>query len=158
MSDLLELLAQLAITIAALSAVAGANRSSIAPDEQNYLLRDVALIGLAIALYSFLPLLMFEAHIQAEIALPIAAGLATLSWFIGYLLYLRRIWGDQAQFTGMFYLGAVLTIAGLLFFASNLYVVQSVTYLSGLVCWLAIASLNFISGVFIIRREPGAGN
>lgn len=151
MSDLLELMAQLAITIAALSAVAGATQSSSQTKGQNYLLRDVAVIGLAVALYSFLPLLMLEGKMPIGLALLICGSLAALSWATGYALYIFRIWGDWQQFDGMFFLGLFVTIAGVLFFTSNIYESSTVAYLCGLLCWLGIACLNFITSVFSPR-------
>ena len=149
MSDLLELLAQLAVTIAALSAVAGATRSP-AQDTLNssLLLRDVALVGLAVALYSFVPLLMFEAGLAIPFVLKACSAVAAVSWIVGYLLYIRRIRKQPHLFTGMFMLGLVDTLAGIGLFVSGLFMPNGVSYLSALLCWLAIASLNFISAIF----------
>lgn len=150
MEDLLELIAQLAITVAALSAVAGATRGNSVDVEHQYLLRDVALIGMAVALYSVIPLLLDEAGVDSDLTITVCGGLAALSWTIGYLLYVLRIRNDKQHFTGLFFLGLLLTLGGLGSFFYSAVAEHEVAYLSGLVFWLAIASLNFINGVFSI--------
>ena len=148
MSELLELLAQLAVTIAALSAVAGATQQSGTTPEANYLLRDVALVGLTVALYAILPLLMLEGGMALELTLKVCGSLAGLCWLTGYCFYLRRIWGESEKFTTAFFVSLVVTILGLVLFASSIFDPRGVLYVSGLVCLLAIAGMNFISAVF----------
>jgi hypothetical protein len=153
MEDLLELIAQLAITIAALSAVAGASRSNTSTStnlERHFLLRDVALIGMAVALYSVIPLLLDEAGVDSDLTMAACGGLAASAWLIGYALYIKRIWGDKTHFTGQFFLGCILTIGGLASFSWAAVFENEIAYLCGLVCWLVIASFNFINGVFAL--------
>lgn len=153
MSELLELLAQLAVTIAALSAVAGATQSSSKTSEANYLLRDVALVGLTVALYAILPLLMLESELEPGLTLQICGFLAGLCWLVGYCLYIRRIWGETEKFTAAFFVSLTVTVLGMAFFTVNVFEPRGVFYVSGLVCLLAIAGLNFISAVFPPKNE-----
>ncbi len=153
MEDLLELIAQLAITVAALSAVAGASRSSNIDREHQFLLRDVALIGMAVALYAVVPLILDEAGVDDDLVMTVCGALAAISWTLGYLLYIKRIWGDRDHFTGLFFFGLLLTVGGIGAFTYAAMAEHQVAYLSGLVFWLAIASLNFINGVFDVSAS-----
>ncbi len=148
MEDLLELIAQLAITIAALSAVAGATRGDNIDRENQYLLRDVALIGMAVALYSVVPLLLDEAGVDGDLIVTACGSLAALCWFAGYIMYVKRIWGDKAHFNRWFFFGMLVTLSGLAALSYAALFGNDIAYLAGLVFFLSIAGLNFINGVF----------
>ena len=67
-------------------------------------------------------------------------------------MYLRNALKDRSQHTGAFWIGMLVTVAGLgLFVWSAISENQTDAmkfYLLGLLAWLAIAGLNFVASVF----------
>ena len=147
--ELLQTLAEIAVTIAALSAVAGVVRHEALNAVSVGLLRDVAIIGMLVALFSMLPLIFWDDETSTPFRLS-ALGAAVM-WLIGYGFYLRGVYEDRSQVTIVFWIGMVITVLGLglLFACLRSDDTSSVTlYMLGMLSWLAIAGLNFVASVF----------
>lgn len=155
--ELLLTLSEISVTIAALSAVAGVVKSGASTHISSRLLRDVAVIGMTVALFAFLPLIFWEEASNCSLRL-IALG-AAVTWFSGYVLYLKGVLGDRKQITSAFWIGLLITIGGITLF---LFVAMSDTqyavraYLMALLAWLAIGGLNFVVSVFWISGTDDA--
>ena len=147
-------LAEIAVTIAALSAVAGVVGSETASPRvalRSSLLRDVARIGLSVGLFCVLPLVFRETSAAPTTVLRGCGALAGVTWLIGYLVYAGRVWRDPAQMNRAFWLGLSITTCGIMFFGSTAVAPGEGSphrYVLGLLCWLAIAGLNFVSSAF----------
>lgn len=151
--ELLQTLAEIAVTIAALSAVAGVVRHEAIDVVSAGLLRDVAIIGMLVALFSILPLIFWSD--ETIIAFRLCAPAAALMWLLGYGFYLRGVYKDRSQITVVFWIGMAITLLGLgLLFASMRSDDKSniTLYLVGMLSWLAIAGLNFVASVFSHSR------
>ena len=163
--DVLLTLGEIAVTLAALSGVAGvlATRSDQAPlsDFEILLLRNVALIGMGVAAFALLPLAFRGSPSEALSALRVCSALAASSWLGGYVLTFRRVFTalrSRELSLGAFVLGLAFNATAVLLFAWN--VVDSTgssprRYVLALMSALAIAGINFI--VTVLRpRPPGA--
>ena len=87
--ELLQTLAEIAVTIAALSAVAGVVRHEALSGVAAGLLRDVAVIGMLVALFSFLPLIFWNS--ETINAFRLSALRAASMWLLGYGFYLKGV-------------------------------------------------------------------
>ena len=155
--ELLMSLAEIAVTIAALSAVAGAigKQKEGGPHSRLKLLRDVALIGLSVALFAILPLLAQEAGAEKYLIWRWFSGLPVLVWISAYLIYTVKLIKDKARINWVFWLGFVLLLVGNGLFITNAIIVKEpspVLYLGGLISFLSVACLNFIEAVFKITQ------
>lgn len=151
--ELLQTLAEIAVTIAALSAVAGVVRHEALSSVSAGLLRDVAIIGMLVALFSVLPLIFWND--ETIIAFRLCALGAALMWLLGYCFYLRGVYKDRSQITIVFWIGMAITLLGLglLFACMRSDDKSNITlYLVGMLSWLAIAGLNFVASVFSRSR------
>lgn len=151
--ELLLTLAEISVTIAALSAVAGVVKHEALDVVASGLLRDVAIIGMLVALYAFLPLVFWSD--DTIIALRVCAVGAAITWLIGYALYLRGALRDRSQITSTFWMGMVITLLGLALLVFCIFSEGKVgitLYLAGMIAWLAIAGLNFVASVFSSSR------
>ncbi|CAN0583894.1 unnamed protein product, partial [Laminaria digitata] len=147
--ELLQTLAEIAVTIAALSAVAGVVRSRPLSLVSAGLLRDVAIIGMLVALFSLLPLIFWND--ETIVAFKLCALGAGSLWLLGYSVYLRGVYKDRSQITVVFWIGMAITMLGLglLFACVRSDDHSGITlYLVGMLSWLAIAGLNFVASVF----------
>ena len=152
--ELLLTLAEISVTIAALSAVAGVVQQQALSSVSSGLLRDVAVIGMMVALFALLPLVFWTN--ESLIAFRTCAAAAALTWLCGYVIYLRGALKDKTQITTAFWIGMVITLFGICLLVTCMFSegeAAITTYLLALLTWLAIAGLNFVSSVF---SEPGA--
>jgi len=162
--DLLLTLAQIAVTLTALSGVAGILRprsgeARMTPIEI-LLLRNVALIGLVVAAFALLPL-TFRGSAFSHLAIWRAcSALAVACWIAAYGIFLRqalaplRSGGFSVQ---VFSLGLAFNVIGIALLAWNLVSPDSASaqrYALGLLCALALAGINFI--VTALRPGPPA--
>ena len=142
-------LAEIAVTIAALSAVAGVVTRESMSVTASGLLRDVALIGMLVALFAVLPLALVD--FGAARVITRSALVAAVSWLVGYVAYLNGVRKDRSQISTAFWLGLVITVVGealLVTAAMNLLGLGATWYVLGLIAFLSIAGLNFIASVF----------
>jgi len=147
--ELLLTLAEISVTIAALSAVAGVVKQQALSVVSAGLLRDVAVIGMLVALFAFLPLVFWDD--ASIIAFRLCAIGAMVTWLGGYVLYLRGVLRDRSQITSTFWIGMVITVFGIVLLGYCVFSdgQDGITYyLLALLAWLAIAGLNFVASVF----------
>ena len=146
--ELLLTLAEIAVTIAALSAVAGVVRREGLGEVASGLLRDVAVIGMFVALFALLPLIFWH---EGWVAFRYCATGAAIVWFVGYLVYLKGAIRDPWQISVAFWIGAVVTVLGVGLFVVSAFAESDVVatfYLLALLAWLGIAGINFVASVF----------
>lgn len=144
--DLLLTLAEISVTIAALSAVAGVVQREGLTAVASGLLRDVAIIGMLVALFALLPLIFWN---EGPNVLRICSAGAAILWLIGYAFYLRGVFRDRSQISAAFWIGMIITLLGVGLFAfCALSSVNMTYYTLALLAWLAIAGLNFVASVF----------
>ena len=153
--DLLLTLAEIAVTLAALSGVAGilgarSGQSQLAPFEI-LLLRNVALIGMVVAAFALLPPTFRGSAIGDASAWRLCSVLALACWLAGYALFFRRAVPPlrSGEFSArVFALGLAFNVAGVTLLAWN--VVRpgppnaGQRYVLALMCALALAGINFI--------------
>lgn len=147
--DLLLTLAEVSVTIAALSAVAGVVRNETLSVVSFGLLRDVAVIGMLVALFAFIPLIFWNE--DTVIAFRLSAVGAATTWLVGYAVYLGGVFKDKSQITKTFWVGMAITLLGLfeLVLCALSEERAAITfYLIAMIAWLAIAGLNFLASVF----------
>jgi len=147
--ELLLTLAEISVTIAALSAVAGVVKQQALSVVSAGLLRDVAVIGMLVALFAFLPLVFWDD--ASSVAFRLCAIGAMVTWLGGYVLYLRGVLRDRSQITSTFWIGMVITVFGIVLLGYCVFSdgQDGITYyLLALLAWLAIAGLNFVASVF----------
>ncbi len=147
--ELLLTLAEISVTVAALSAVAGVVRHEALSGVSSGLLRDVAVIGMFVALFALLPLIFWNE--ASMFSFRICAAGAAFTWLVGYVQYLRGALTDPERVTPAFWIGMLITVLGLAllgfcFFCEDEHTVSS--YLLAMLAWLAIAGLNFVTSVF----------
>lgn len=147
--DLLLALSEVSVTIAALSAVAGVVKSDALNRISSKLLRDVAIVGLLVALFSLLPLIFWDD--SSNFAFRLIALSAAITWLLGYIGYLRGVLRDRSQVTTPFWMGLLITVGGIVLFgmaALSERPYPGTSYLVALLAWLAIGGLNFVVSVF----------
>ncbi len=152
--ELLLTLAEISVTIAALSAVAGVLKHDSLRTVSSGLLRDVAIIGMLVALFAILPLVFWRD--DTIVAFRLCALGAVVTWLVGYVAYLRGVLRDRSQITATFWIGMVITVLGvvlLLVCAASDKTSNITLYLVAMLAWLAIAGLNFVASVFSGPRE-----
>lgn len=162
--DLLLTLAEIAVTLAALSGVAGILRvrpgeTQMAPFEI-HLLRNVALIGMVVAAFSLLPLTFRGSALGEGAAWRLCSALALAYWSAAYGLFLRRAAAPlrSGEFSpGIFSLGLALNVVGATLFGWNALAPgpgSPQRYVLALMCALGLAGINFI--ITALRKSPGA--
>jgi hypothetical protein len=162
--DVLLTLGEIAVTLAALSGVAGILAARSGQTQLSafkiLLLRNVALIGMVVAAFALLPLTFRESAISIPSALRLCSALATCCWLGGEALFFRR--GRMAvrsreMSTGEFGLGFALNTTAVTLFAWNVLAPapsSAQRYVLALMCALAVAGINFI--VAVLRPKPPA--
>ena len=162
--DVLLTLGEIAVTLAALSGVAGVLAARSGETHLSafkiLLLRNVALIGMAVAAFALLPLTFRGSPISNPSALRLCSAFATCCWIGGQALFFRR--GHMAvrsreMSTGQFGLGFALNATAVTLFAWNVLAPTPSSpqrYVLALMCALAIAGINFI--VAVLRPKPPA--
>jgi hypothetical protein len=162
--DILLTLAEIAITLAALSGVAGilgarSSQTKVAAFEI-LLLRNVALIGMAVAVFGILPLTFRGSAINDVVSLRLCSALVVVCWLVGYGLFLRRAVpalrsGEFAA--GVFLVGLAFNVVGAALMLWNVASPSSASaqrYVLALMCALALAGINFI--ITALRLDPAA--
>lgn len=162
--DVLLTLGEIAVTLAALSGVAGvlgarSGQSQLSGFE-SLLLRNVALIGMAVAAFALVPLAFRGSTIGASSALRVCSALAACSWLGGYVFSFRRALAAQRSgelSVGAFALGFVFHVTAVTLLAWNVVAPDPGSprrYVLALMCALAIAGINFM--VTVLRPKPPA--
>jgi hypothetical protein len=163
--DVLLTLGEIAVTLAALSGVAGILAARPGDTQLSafkiLLLRNVALIGMIVAALALLPLTFRGSAISSLSALRICSTLAMCCWLGGEALFFPR--GRAAVRSGeisasAFGLGFALNAVAILLFAYNVLAPTPSSprrYVLGLMCALAIAGINFLVAV-LNPRPPAA--
>jgi hypothetical protein len=153
--QLLSTISQVAITLAALSGVAGVlgTRTGGSPLDEatRVLLRDVAAIGLVATLLSLLPPL-FERTPAEGFVWRLLSGLAAAYWVLALRHAVPRLVGLLSRRRSNFFLtGPAATLVGLFLFSWNVIAPDSASpnrYVGALLCLLCVAGTNFIIAVF----------
>jgi len=155
--DVLLTLGQIAVTLAALSGVAGVIAARPGQTELSafkiVLLRNVALIGMIVTVFALLPLTLRGSEISSATAFRLCSVLALFCGLGGYAFFLPR--GRVAMRSGeisasAFGLGFALNAAAVVLFAWNTVaptLSSPQRYVLGLICALAIAGINFVVAV-----------
>jgi hypothetical protein len=162
--DVLLTLGEIAVTLAALSGVAGvlgtrSNQTRLS-DFEILLLRNVALIGMAVAAFALLPLPFRGSPIEALSALRVCSALAACCWLGGYTFTFRRIFTalrSRELSLGTFLLGLTFHATAVLLLAWNVVAPTEGSprrYVLALMSVLAIAGINFT--VTVLRARPPA--
>jgi len=160
--NLLLTLAQIAVTLAALSGVAGmlgarSGGTRIAAFEL-LLLRNVALIGMTVAVFATLPVTFQGSEIRPFAAWRLCSGLASSCWLVGYGLFFRRAVTPlrSGEFAPrVFLLGLAFNVAGVVLLAWNVVAPSPSSaqrYVLALMCALALAGINFV--ITVLRPSP----
>jgi hypothetical protein len=162
--DILLTLGEIAVTLAALSGVAGVlgSRSGQTPlsDLEILLLRNVALIGMGVAAFALLPLPFRGSPSEASSALRVCSAVAALFWLGGYVLTLRRVLTalrSRELSRGTFVLGLAFNATAVLLLAWNVLTPTQESprrYVLALMSLLAIAGINFT--ITVLRPRPPA--
>ena len=149
-NELLPIVAQISVTLAALSGVAGviAPASSESIEDQEFrrpLLRDVAINGLFAMMLSLLPFLL-------EDNWRLFSTLAAIIWATGFFFVARELRLMEPARLKRTWIGPLITLVGLTLFIWNVVAPDAgspTRYAAAVLCLLAIASLNFIFAVFV---------
>jgi len=160
--DVLLTLGEIAVTLAALSGVAGVLAARSGQTHLSafkvLLLRNVALIGMVAAAFAILPLSFRGSAISNPSAFRLCSALAMCSWLGGETLFFRRglvaLRSREISATE-FWLGFALNATAVTLFAWNTFLPDSTSanrYVLALMCALAIAGINFI--VAVLRPNP----
>jgi len=148
--ELLLTLAEISVTIAALSAASAVFSQHKSSVVLAGLLRDVAIIGMLVALFAVLPLVFWDDN--TLLVFKLCALAAIITWLGGYGRYLRNVRKDRSQITSTFWIGMIISLLGLGLFAlcafSDDLAISIRMYQLALLAWLAIAGLNFVASVF----------
>lgn len=162
--DVLLTLGEIAVTLAALSGVAGVLAARSGQTQLSVfkvlLLRNVALIGMVVAAFAILPLTFRGSAISNPSAFRLCSALAMCSWLGGEALFFRRgLAGLRSReiSAGEFWLGFALNATAVTLFAWNAFVPNPTSphrYVLALMCVLAVAGINFIAAV--LRPKPPA--
>jgi hypothetical protein len=153
--EVLTSLAEVAVTLAALSGVAGV-LGTVDPDSpsdemRRILLRDVALLGLVAALFAMLPLLLgAEADAEGLVWRLLSAALGA-GWVVLFLRVVPKLARLNQARSKVFWVGPAATLVGLSLFSWNVVVPDSFSpnrYAGGLVCLLVVSGGAFLIAVF----------
>jgi len=162
--DVLLTLGEIAVTLAALSGVAGVLAAR--PGQAQFsafkvlLLRNVALIGMVVAVFAILPLAFRGSPISNPSAFRLCSALAMCSWLGGEALFFRRgLAGLRSReiSASEFWLGFTLNATAVTLLAWNALAPNPTSphrYVLALMCVLAVAGINFI--VAVLRPKPPA--
>jgi len=155
--DLLMTLAEVAVTLAALSGVAGVLGGRSPGLGRALLLRNVALIGMGTGLFAVLPLLFRGTDVPASSVWRGCSALAGLVWFIAFLVHYPSLKRGLIPVDWAFWLSLAISINGIGALGWNVASagpLSSQRYVAALLLWLSIAGLNFVVSVFSARGEP----
>lgn len=163
--DVLLTLGEIAVTLAALSGVAGVLGTRSGQTQLSVfeilLLRNVALIGMGVAAFALLPVALQGWTPGGSSALRLCSALAAGAWLGGYALSFRRVLAalrSRELSLGPFALGLAFNATSVALLAWNVVAPDpgsSRRYVLALMCALAIAGVNFI--VTVLRpRSPAA--
>jgi len=165
--DVLLSLAQVGVTLAALSGVAGILESRRNDPRQDpisiRLLRDVALLGMLAALFAVLPpVLHQDAAMNGAGPWRFFSATGVILWVPLYATFLRdaRKAVRSATFSWLdILLGFAIQLIGLGLLISNVVApsaASSVRYTLAIVTVLVLAGLSFLEGAFGFRVRPPA--
>jgi hypothetical protein len=155
--DVLLTLGQIAVTLAALSGVAGVLAARPGQTELSafkmVLLRNVALIGMIVTVFALLPLTFRGPEISSTSAFQVCSVLALFCGLGGYIFFLPQ--GRAALHFGeisasAFGLGFALNAVAMVLFAWNAIAPtlnSPQRFVLELMCALSIAGINFIVAV-----------
>jgi hypothetical protein len=162
--DLLLTLAEIAITLAALSGVAGILGARPGDTQistfERLLLRNVALIGMVVTGFSLVPLTFRGSGVADVTVWRLCSALALACWLAGYALFLRRAGAplrSGAFPLRVFSLGLALNLAGVVLLGWNVLAPGADAarrYALALMCALALAGINFV--ITALRPGPPA--
>jgi hypothetical protein len=163
--EVLLTLAQVGVTLAALSGVAGIIESRRTDLPQHAisirLLRDVALLGMLAALFAILPpVFVQDAAMNGTGVWRSLSAIGAIVWVAGYgaFLYdaLKAVRAGSFSWLDILF-GLVPTLFGLGLLGSNVFDPSAASpqrYMLAMICVLAIAGLNFLAGAFGFRVRP----
>jgi hypothetical protein len=151
---ILPTVAEIAVTLATLSGVAGvlARRAPGTPqgfDASRVLLRDVAVSGMFAALFALLPLLL-EGSWRA------LSGVAAFVWLGAFAMSARQLRRYEFPDRVQAWAGPLITLLGMILFGWNVVAPDAaspVRYTAGVLCQLGIAGFAFIHVVFTSSSE-----
>ena len=161
--DLLLTLAEMGVTLAALSAVAGVigpRRADGRPGLSIRLLRDVAILGMQAGFFAVLPLIFLG---NGPAVWRWCSAAALVLWVALYATFLRDALGpvrEGAYSLVEFGSGLAITLLGFGLLASNVFWPSGAStrrYVLALVCMLVLAGGAFVLGAFVRREPPAAG-
>jgi hypothetical protein len=162
--DLLLTLSEIAVTLAALSGVAGIigarSREGRIAEFEILLLRNVALIGMVVAAFALLPPVFRGSGASGATVWRLCSALALAWWLGAYGLFLRQAATPlrSGEFSaGTFSLGLALNVTGAILLGWNALWSSSRSpqrYVLALMCALALAVVNFV--ITALRPRPPA--
>jgi len=145
---LLPTIAQVSVTLAALSGVAGVIRPTGAethePVSARFFLREVAILGLAATLLSLLPLVFDDSW---RVLSAVGAGF----WVAMFIFGARRLQLQQLSLLRRAWPGPAITLVGLALFIWNIVVPSEqspMRYAAGVLCLLTISAMCFVFALF----------
>ena len=147
------------VTLAALSGVAGVlgtvGRDSPPSETRRILLRDVAGLGMAAALFAVLPLLLgAEADPEGPVWRLLSAAIG-VGWVVLFLRVVPKLARLNPARSNIVWVGPAATLIGLTLFSWNVVVPDSFSpnrYAGGLVCLLVVSGVAFLIAVFSPRH------
>lgn len=165
--ELLLTLAEVAVTLAALSAVAGVIESRRAEAQHSRisirLLRDVAVLGMLAALFAVVPLVFDRDPNNSPQVWRWCSAAALAIWIANYVSFFREavraVRTETFSWSGIL-LGLAITFLGFGLLAYNVLVPSDAApqrYTLAIVCLLVLAGLDFLAGAFVSRpHRPAA--
>jgi hypothetical protein len=151
-------LAQVSVTLAALSGVAGVFRPQYSDSSKSegarILLRDVALISLVVGLLAIIPLIVDRDH--SHNAWRWLSGIAILYWVIAFIQTVPKLRRMFSAPKAIGVVGPSSTVVGLLLFLLNVIapgVLSPNRFAGGLLCLLVVAGSNFVLAVFDLKEK-----
>lgn len=163
--DALMTLAEVGVTIASLSAVAGVIQSQRADSRTDpmtiRLFRDVALLGMIGALLAVLPVLLERWPSQGAGPWRACSAVGAAIWIVLYVNFLRQALPAvrRDRLWRAFLLGLAITLLGL---GSLIYntILPSIAapqfYMVAIVCLLFLAGFDFLIAAFTLGSPPPA--
>lgn len=164
--EVLLTLAEIAVTLAALSAVAGVIESRRAEPSQSRismrLLRDVAVLGMTAAFFAVLPPIFGGGSGEETQVRRWCSAAALGVWIVDYVTFLREAlravqtqtfsWTDIS-------VGLAITLLGFGLLTYNVFMPYGAAperYILAILCLLVLARLDFLAGAFDLRSGPPA--
>jgi hypothetical protein len=151
--ELLSTVAEISVTLAALSGVTGVlgerGGAPRGPEATRVLLRDVAILGMVAALLAILPLLFGGAWRALSAA-------AAVYWGCAFAYSARQLRLRHHPEVAMTWVGSFVTLIGLGLLVWNVLLPgdgSPVRYTAALLCQLGVAGMAFIYAVFVRPSE-----